>query len=45
MLTQYSTPAETVCSIKSAFDELYRCMHSMPLREMEKIVGSVCSLP
>ena len=30
--------------IKEDFDELYRRMNGMPLREMDKIVDTVCSL-
>ena len=31
-------------SVKNAFDELYRRMHGMSLREMDKVVDAVCSL-
>ena len=31
-------------SVKTAFDELYRCMQGMSLREMDKVVDAVCSL-
>ena len=30
--------------IKEDFDELYRRMNGMPLREMDKIIDTVCSL-
>ena len=30
--------------IKEDFEELYRSMNGMPLREMDKIIDTVCSL-
>lgn len=29
-------------AVKEAFEELYRHMHGMPLREMDRIVDAVC---
>ena len=31
-------------AIKAAFEELYQRMHSMPLREMDRILDAVCTL-
>lgn len=31
-------------AVKAAFEELYRRMHGMPLREMDRIVDVVCVL-
>ena len=31
-------------AVKAAFEDLYRRMHGMPLREMDRIVDVVCTL-
>ena len=31
-------------AVKAAFEDLYRRMHGMPLREMDRIVDAVCTL-
>ena len=31
-------------TIRKDFDELYRAMHSQPLREMDKVIYTVCTL-
>ena len=31
-------------AVKAAFENLYRKMHGMPLREMDRIVDAVCTL-
>ena len=31
-------------AVKEAFEDLYRRMHGMPLREMDRIVDAVCTL-
>ena len=31
-------------AIKAAFEDLYRRMYGMPLREMDKIIDAVCTL-
>ena len=36
--------AEDPEAIKEDFDDLYRQMHGMPLREMDRIVDDVCTL-
>ena len=36
--------AEALEAIKEDFDDLYRQMHGMPLREMDRIVDDVCTL-
>lgn len=36
--------AEDPEAIKQTFDDLYRQMHGMPLREMDRIVDDVCTL-
>ena len=36
--------AEDLEAIKEDFDNLYRQMHGMPLREMDRIVDDVCTL-
>ena len=36
--------AEALEAIKEDFDDLYRQMHGMPLREMDRIVDAVCTL-
>lgn len=32
------------CAVKTAFEALYQQMHGMPLREMDRIVDTVCTL-
>ena len=31
-------------AVKAAFEDLYQRMHGMPLREMDRIVDTVCTL-
>lgn len=31
-------------TIRKDFDELYRAMHGQPLREMDKVIYTVCTL-
>lgn len=31
-------------NVKAAFEDLYQQMHSMPLREIDRIVDAVCTL-
>ena len=31
-------------TIRNDFDELYRAMHGQPLREMDKVIYTVCTL-
>ena len=31
-------------TVKAAFEDMYQRMHGMPLREMDRIVDSVCTL-
>ena len=31
-------------AVKAAFEDLYQRMHGMPLREMDRIIDSVCTL-
>ena len=31
-------------TVKAAFEDLYQRMHSMPLREMDRIIDAVCTL-
>ena len=31
-------------TIRKDFDELYRAMHGQPLREMDKVIYTVCNL-
>lgn len=32
------------CAIKNSFDKLYRQMHGQSLREMDKVIYTVCTL-
>ena len=44
MLFTYYHECNNTDAVKAAFEDLYRRMHGMPLREMDRIVDAVCTL-